>query len=101
MCIRDSCRTDRHADTLIERLKQFCPAGGGQPHNANIAASPAPGLNHITMIGREARGQHIIDLGWRALEVFSQFVAAKFNRLLLILFILHQSLDKIFNRIAE
>lgn len=46
------------------------------------------------MIGREARGQHIIDLGWRALEVFSQFVAAKFNRLLLILFILHQSLDK-------
>ena len=53
------------------------------------------------MIGCEARGQHVIDLGWRALEVFSQFVAAKFNRLLLILFILHQSLDKIFNRIAE
>ena len=53
------------------------------------------------MVGREARGEHVIDLGRRALEMFGQLVSAKLDGLLLILLILHERLDKIFNRIAE
>ena len=66
-----------------------------------ISAAAAPGFDHVTMVGREARGEHVIDLGRRALEMLGQLVSAKLDGLLLILLILHERLDKIFNRIAE
>ena len=94
-------RTDGHADALVERLQQLFPAGRRQPHDADIAAAAAPGFDHVTMVGREARGEHVIDLGRRTLEMLGQLVSAKLDGLLLILLILHERLDKIFNRIAE
>ena len=89
---------DGRADALIQRLQQLLAAGRRQADDADIAAAAAPRLDHIAVIRRKARGQHIVDLRRRALKVLRQFVSSQFYFMRLIF---HERLDEVLNGVAE
>ena len=63
------------ANSLVDQIQQIAARLLPQAHNADIPAAAAPALNHVAMIGREARGKHVGDLRGRAAKILRKLVA--------------------------
>ena len=47
--------------------------------DADVSAAAPPAFDDVAVVGREAGGQHIVDLRGRTIKIFSKLVALEFD----------------------